>query len=218
MRQALGHINIYQTTSNNYLFLYRCFSQLKTKCRSATFETTRFINFEPISRNYEESLMKHRIARVLFALTFVFTWLGFHSTPAYAASCLNVTCEGLNPSTMGCATGAVTSGSVKILSDGGNNQSYVETRKSSACDAKWARTTNKSGAYRYAAASLRYGCTNYCYSQSVRSPGTIANLATVYTPMHAYAATPTRSCGAVSVSSPINIPLSISSSSCTGAN
>ena len=160
--------------------------------------------------------MKDRIVRVLLTLTFVFTWLGFQSMPAFAASCYNVTCEGLNPSTMGCT--AVTSGSVKILSDGGNNQSYVETRKSTDCDAKWARTTNKSGAYRYAAASLRYGCTNYCYNQSVRSPGTIANLTTVYTPMHAYAATPTRSCGAVSVSGPIAIPLGISSSSCTSAN
>lgn len=74
--------------------------------------------------------MKHRIVTVLLALTLVFTWLGFHSMPVYAASCLNVTCEGLNPSTMGCATDAVTSGSVKVLSDGGNNQSFVETRKS----------------------------------------------------------------------------------------
>lgn len=162
--------------------------------------------------------MKFRIIRILIGLTLVFAWMGFHSTKAYAASCFNVTCEGLNPSTMGCSTGATTSGSVKILSDGGNNQSFVETRQSSACDAKWARTTNKSGGYRYAAASLRYGCTDYCYNQSVSSPGTIANLSTVYTPMHAYVATPTRSCGSVSVSGPIGIPLAIYSGSCTGAN
>jgi hypothetical protein len=166
----------------------------------------------------KEPPMKLRMIRVLIALTFIFTWLGFHSAPAYAASCYNVTCEGLDPNTMGCGADAVTSGSAKILSDGGNNQSFVETRKSAACDAKWARTTNKSGGYRYAAASLRYGCTDYCYNQSVRSPGTIANLATVYTSMHAYVATPTRSCGAVSVSGPISIPLPISSGSCTSAN
>ena len=94
--------------------------------------------------------------------------------------------------------------------DGGNNQSFVETRKSAACDAKWARTTNRSGGYRYAAASLRFGCSNYCYHHSVSSPGTIPNNTVVYTPMVAYAATPTRSCGIVSTSGPISIPISIS--------
>ena len=161
--------------------------------------------------------MKFRIVRMLLALTFVFTWLGYRSTTAYAL-CFNTSCEGLNPATLGCGADGVTSGSVKVLSDGGNNQSFVETRKSNACDAKWARTTNKSGGNRYAAGSLRYGCTNYCNNQSISSPGTIANNTTVYTMMHAYVATPTRSCGVVSVSGPIGIPISISSTRCTGAN
>lgn len=162
--------------------------------------------------------MKHRIVRILLALTLFFIWLGFHSTPTFAASCYNVTCEGLNPNTMGCGADAQTSGSRKYVSDGGTNQSFVETRKSNACDAKWTRTTNKSGGYRYAAGSLRYGCANYCYDQSISSPGTISNNSTVYTMMHAYVATPTRSCGVVSTSGPINIPISISSTNCTGAN
>ena len=127
-------------------------------------------------------------------------------------------CEGLNPSTLGCATGAVTSGSVKLLSDGGANQSFVETRKSTACDAKWARVTNKSGGSRYAAGSLRYGCNNYCNKQSVSSPGTISNNSVVFTPMHGLAATPTRSCGNVSLTGPLAIPISISNTWCTGAN
>jgi len=102
--------------------------------------------------------MKHQIIRILLALTLFFIWLGFHSMPALAASCYNVTCEG------------------------------------------------------------RYGCANYCYDQSISSPGTIANNSTVYTMMLAYVATPTRSCGIVSTSGPINIPISISSTNCTGAN
>lgn len=160
--------------------------------------------------------MRYRYARVLIALTLIFTWLGVRSTPAFAAgSCKNVTCEGLNPNTMGCP--ATRSGSVKVLPDG---LSFVETRKSGTadCDAKWARTTNKSGGSRYAAASLRYGCANYCYNQSVSSPGTISNGSVVYTPMHAYAATPTRSCGDVATSGPIPVPIGISSTFCTGAN
>lgn len=160
--------------------------------------------------------MQYRYIRILIALTLIFTWLGIRSIPASAAGlCKNVTCEGLNPVTMGCpATG---SGAVKVLPDGA---SFVETRKSTSanCDSKWARTTNQSGGSRYAAASLRYGCANYCYNQSVSSPGTIFNGNVVYTPMHAYAATPTRSCGSVSVSGPIAVPIGVSNTFCTGAN
>lgn len=162
--------------------------------------------------------MKKRIIRILLGLSLIFTWLGFQPTPAYAASCYNTTCEGLNPNTMGCGTDATTAGSRKILSDGGANQSFVETRQSSACDAKWTRTTNKSGGYRFAAGSLRYGCSNYCYNRSISSPSTIANNLTVYTMMTAYVATSTRSCGVVSVNGPISIPPSISNNICTGAN
>lgn len=162
--------------------------------------------------------MKSRILRIFIGLTIVFAWIGFKTPYVYAASCVHLSCEDLNPNTMGCGADAVTSGSVKILADGGNNQSFVETRKSSACDAKWARTTNKSGGNRYAAASLRYGCQNYCSNKSVRSPAAIANNTTVYTVMHAFVATPTRSCGAVSVSGPISIPIPISGGSCTSAN
>jgi hypothetical protein len=89
--------------------------------------------------------MKSRILRIFIGITIVFAWSGFKTPYVYAASCVHLSCEDLNPNTMGCGADAVTSGSVKILADGGNNQSFVETRKSSACDAKWARTTNKSG-------------------------------------------------------------------------
>lgn len=161
--------------------------------------------------------MKSRALRILIVLTLTFAWLGYRATPAYAL-CSGAGCNGLNPSTMGCGADAVTSGSVKILSDGGANQSFVETRKSSACDAKWARTTNKSGGARYAAASLRYGCSDYCYSRNVSSPGTISNNSQVFTPMQGYIATPTRSCGIVSTSGPIPTPITISSTRCTGVN
>lgn len=161
--------------------------------------------------------MNSRITRALIVLTLMFSWLGYQASPAYAL-CSGSGCDGLNPNTLGCGADAVTSGSVKILSDGGTNQSFVETRKSSACNAKWARTTNKSGGSRYAAGSLRYGCTDYCNNRSVSSPGTISNNATVFTPMQGLIATPTRSCGIVSLTGPIAIPISISSTRCTGVN
>lgn len=160
--------------------------------------------------------MKLRYIRILLILTLVFTGLGLRPNSVSAAGlCQNLTCEDLNPFTMQCP--ATTSGSVKILPDG---SSTVETRKSAIadCDAKWARTFNLSGAARYAAASLRHGCANYCYDESVTSPGTISSGASVYTPMHAYEATPTRSCGSVSTSGPISVPIGISGTFCTGAN
>lgn len=132
-----------------------------------------------------------------------------------AASCSGNDCEDLNPQTMGCGDDAVRSGSRKIISDG---YSFVETRYSATCDTKWVRTTNKSGGNRYAAGSLRYGCANYCYDKSISSPAKISNNSTVYSMMHAPgAATPTRSCGIVSTSGPISIPISVDIS-CTGAN
>lgn len=118
---------------------------------------------------------------------------------------------------MGCP--GYTAGNVKILTDG---LSTVETRASGSadCDAKWSRTYNKSGGNRYAAASLRYGCANYCYSKNISSPQPIASSSSVgvYTPMHAYYVTPTISCGIVSSSGPIFTPIGISSSNCTGSN
>jgi hypothetical protein len=156
--------------------------------------------------------------RILFTLIFVFTLLGFFTPTVNAVGCKGPQCTGLNPQTMGCGADAQRSGSIKYLSDGGTNLSFVETRKSVACDAKWARTSNYSGGYRYAAATIRYGCANYCYSQSTRSPGTIANSQTVYTPMVGYIATPTRSCGKVLTTGPISIPLSLSDTYCTGSN
>ena len=162
--------------------------------------------------------MKYRHIRILLALTLIFTGLSIKSAPASAAGlCKNVTCEDKFASTMQCP--AYTSGNVKILSDG---KSTVETRASGTadCDAKWARTYNKSGGNRYAAASLRYGCTNYCYNKSISSPDPIASSSTVgvFTAMHAYVSTPTRSCGRVSLSGPIAIPIGVSDTSCTGAN
>lgn len=162
--------------------------------------------------------MKYQHIRILLALTLIFTGLSIKSAPASAAgSCKNTTCEDKFASAMGCP--AYTAGNVKVLSDG---KSTVETRASGTadCDAKWARTYNKSGGNRYAAASLRYGCSDYCYDKSISSPEPIASSSTVgvFTPMHAYAATPTRSCGRVSLSGPIAVPIGVSTTSCTGAN
>lgn len=166
----------------------------------------------------EKLIMKYPHIRMLLVLILMFSWFGYRSSQVFAAGkCKNVTCEDKFASTMACP--AYTAGSVKILPDG---LSTVETRASGTadCDAKWARTYNMSGGNRYAAASLRYGCTNYCYNKSISSSQPIASSGTVgvFTVMTAYVATSTRSCGRVSLTGPIGIPISISTASCTGAN
>jgi hypothetical protein len=162
--------------------------------------------------------MKYSHIRILLVLTLIFTGLSIKSGPASAAGlCKNVTCEDKFASSMQCP--AYTSGNVKILPDG---KSTVETRASgtSDCDAKWARTYNKSGGNRYVAATLRYGCSNYCASKYLASSSPIPSSGSVgiFTVMHAYVATPTISCGAVSTTGPIPVPLSLSSNNCTGSN
>lgn len=176
-------------------------------------------DFQKQQKNHQETTtMKTRLIRALLILTIFFTWLGVRSASVFAAGgCNGPTCEGKFASTMGCP--AYTSGPVKVLSD---SKSTVETRVSgpSDCDAKWARTYNKSGGNRCAAASLRYGCANYCYNQSISSPEKIASSSTVgvHTPMTAYSGTPTRSCGRVSTTGPIPTPIPVSDAECTGAN
>lgn len=165
--------------------------------------------------------MRYFHVRILVFLSVIFLGFAFLSTPPSpvhaAGNCKNVTCEGLYASTMGCP--AYTAGAVKVLPDG---LSTVETRASgtSDCDAKWARAYNKSGASRYVAASLRYGCANFCYAQSNFSPSPIPSSSTVgiFTPMHAYVATPTRSCARVEVAGPIPTPVPVSTPACTTVN
>lgn len=164
--------------------------------------------------------MKYRYVRILIALTLMFTWLGFRSSPAFAAGCRGATCNGLNPATMGCP--AVRSGSLKFLPDG---YSTVETRKSGTgvgeCDAKWARTYNLSGGDRWAAADLKCGGGSYPSCQVVSSQAKIASSSTVgvFTPMTPFAATLTRSCGCVRTDpGPISTPIVLSNNWCTGVN
>jgi hypothetical protein len=159
--------------------------------------------------------MRRWIVKLLVLGAFLLGWSATQQQLSHAASCSGSTCDGLNPDSAGCSTGAYTSGSQKFLP---GNVGIVETRVNTSCNAKWARVTNYSGAYRYAAGSVRYGCMTYCYSRSVSSPGTIANNASVYTSMIAYSATPTRSCGKVETTGPIGVPIALSDTYCTGAN
>ncbi|HNB54855.1 MAG TPA: DUF2690 domain-containing protein, partial [Anaerolineales bacterium] len=82
-----------------------------------------------------------------------------------------------------------------------NSGAKVERRYSTECDAKWTRITNVSGQTRYTAGSTKYGCSTYCYHQSVESGGNppsslpIPNNSMVYTPMKGIAGTPAISCG-----------------------
>lgn len=171
-----------------------------------------------------------RVMRVVMSasliLAILFAGLPIHQV--MAATCGGAgqpSCEDLNPNSTGCGNDATMSGTAKLLADAGTNLSFVETRRSNACNAKWTRAVNKSGGNRYAAASLRYGGANYDYSKNVSSPGTIPSATTVtaantvYTPMHVPGgATPTRSCGAVLTSGPISVPLVLNNNTCTGQN
>lgn len=123
---------------------------------------------------------------------------------AQAASCYGSTCTGYYAPAMGCTA----SGGSGYLFVGGL---YVEQRYASNCNSEWERTTNGSDGNRYAAGSIRYGCANYCYHQSVSSPAAIASGQVVYTPMKGPASTtPTLSCGKISTSGPISVPVTTS--------
>jgi len=147
------------------------------------------------------------VSKILYAFLFLAflllgTWIPLPSD-VFAASCYGSSCHGYNPQTMGCSSDAVT------VIAGDYSGALVEGRWSSTCNAEWTRTKNISGRYKYAAASSRYGCANYCYHFSVSSPAKIAHGAKVYTHMVGPAdSTPTLSCGRVSDYGPISTPLS----------
>ncbi len=151
-------------------------------------------------------------ASVLWAaLLVIVALLPWRVLPAEAASCHGADCTGFYAPGKGCDTDAQT-GPAQTFS-GGNR---VENRYSPTCDAEWERTRNLSGGSRYAAGSIRYGCANYCYAQSVSSPGAIANGQQVYTPMMGPdGATPAISCGQLATSGPIGTPVT---SPCTSVS
>jgi len=147
-----------------------------------------------------------------FLVVLTITWIpGANSTAAAAPGCSGSSCTGYNPETMGCGADAAT-GPTKTISGG-----KAENRQSPACNAEWERTRNTSGSSKYAAGSIRYGCADYCYAQSVRSPAKIASGLNVFTPMKGPdSTTPTRSCGKLSDSGPISIPVSVNDTNCSG--
>lgn len=135
----------------------------------------------------------------------------FDGQSSLAAGCSGSSCMGKNPQTMGCGSDAITKKSGSY-GDG----SRVQNRESSACNAEWTRTINQAVGSRYAAASSRYGCANYCYHKSTSSPGTIARNQQVYSSMVGPDSTiSTKSCGRVSTSGPISTPVTIQ---CPGVN
>ena len=137
-----------------------------------------------------------------------------HSPHVMAAPlCTGLGCDGLNPETMGCGADAQ-SGTYVNLSGGVGRAQH---RYSTACNAKWERTTNLSGANKFAAGSLRYGCSNYCYDKSGSSPAKIATNGQVYTPMKGDTSIPSRACGRVEDSGPISIPVPVYDAYCSGA-
>lgn len=155
---------------------------------------------------------KTSIVLMCLSLFLIGLWLPLPAANVTAAPlCTGHGCDGLNPETMGCGADAQP-GTWKNLGNG-----KAEHRYSSACDAKWERTINQSGINQYVAGSLRYGCSNYCYDRSVRSPAKIANGERVYTPMQGDTSIPSRACGRVVDSGPISIPVPVYDSYCSGA-
>lgn len=147
-----------------------------------------------------------------FFVVLTVSWVpGVYSTAVAAPSCSGSSCTGYNPETMGCGADAAP-GPTKTISG-----KKAENRFSPACDAEWERTRNTSGSSKYAAGSIRYGCADYCYAQSVRSPAKIASGLNVFTPMKGPdSTTPTRSCGKLSDSGPISTPVPVNDTNCSG--
>lgn len=144
---------------------------------------------------------------IFLAIGFLLPW---EPSNVLAASCYGEgnssqpTCTGLYAGPVGCT--ATNSSDPNYWT---YNGAKIERRSSTICNAKWTRITNVSGSTRYTAGSTNYGCSNYCYHQSVQSSGAISNGSQVYTPMKGLTATPVLSCGATSASAmtlPIKSP------------
>lgn len=146
----------------------------------------------------------YKLLFMLFILFFVIV-----NGDVAAVGCHGDNCRGLNPQTMQCPVSEYTQKSI--------NGGIIETRRSSDCEAKWARTTNTSGYNRYIGASIYFGCQDYCYNYSVVSPGLISNEQKVYTGMVPWIATPVRSCGRVNQSN-FYPPVDKIDAYCTGAS
>jgi hypothetical protein len=160
--------------------------------------------------NTKVGLARKIVNTLLFlSLLLLGLWMPLQTSDVVAAPlCNGHECDGLNPETMGCGADALT-GTSKNLSIG-----KAEHRISAACDAKWERTRLTSGSSKYAAGSLRYGCANYCYDRSVRSPAKIAVGQQVYTPMEGDESIPSRACGKLLDKGPISIPVPVSDVYC----
>lgn len=141
------------------------------------------------------------------AVVFTLIWLiliALFSAPqliSRAAGCSGNDCTGLYAEPLGCGVGAQSRGAT--LYAGCN---LVENRYSTTCNAEWEKTTNQSGGNRYAAGSIRYG-TGFTVHQSARSPALISNLQYIYSPMKGPESTLTLSCGKLSSSGVIPIPV-----------
>lgn len=135
--------------------------------------------------------MRNSLLKMILIMLVLFCMTGY--TDTLAAGCIGDECGGLNPNTMQCTVSNSSSYNI-----GGG---VIQTRISSNCQAKWARTKNTSGYNRYIGASIYFGCQDYCYDYSVVSPALVGNSETVYTGMVPWVATPVKSCGRVNQSS-----------------
>lgn len=178
---------------------------------------------------FSERALRISLCAFLLALSF---WIPLDPIDASAATCYGSTCTGLfagtGAGTTGCAAQSGTSyyysGSAKFE----GRISLTKTQTSTdRCDTGWTRVFNNSASSNlYVAGSTRYGCSNYCYDQSIESGGYPPNSQPigpgqyVFTPMVGpRSGTPLIPCGAAS-SSMLGLPLGGSnpatSSSCGG--
>jgi hypothetical protein len=142
-------------------------------------------------------------------LNFVFAFflaMGFLLPWNQIALAATTGCYGEGNATLPSCTGKYAGYVAGCTSDNASDPNYwvssgakTERRQSTACNAKWTRATNVSGYTSYVAASTKYGCSNYCYNQSIQSGGAVAVNVSVYTAMKGLIGTPVLSCGATSL-------------------
>ncbi|MCC6568526.1 MAG: DUF2690 domain-containing protein [Anaerolineales bacterium] len=148
-------------------------------------------------------MRQNRLINLVFA---IFLAIGFLAPWNPKAALAAVQCYGEGTATLPSCTGKF-AGYQGCTSTNASDPNYIvsggskiEKRQSNNCNAKWTRVTNVSGQSGYIAASTKYGCSNYCYNQSIQSGGSVVNGAQVYTPMKGLTGTPTLHCGSFSLS------------------
>jgi hypothetical protein len=93
-----------------------------------------------VSKKLSALILKHKMLLVVaVALT---TAVIMVSLPAFTASCSGSTCQGKDPNSTGCSSGAVNlQGPVYYVRNAGSTDLALSIRKNATCNARWVRLT-----------------------------------------------------------------------------